>query len=134
MEQQPIAITGMHRSGTSMVTRGLHDAGLLLLGTAADTFIDAADDNPEGFWENAAIVACNEDLLEATGGAWDNPPALPPQGADDPRVAHLFDASNAALAGLRGHQHWGFKDPRALLVLDEWLVQHQSSKREAVLR
>ena len=24
----PIAITGMHRSGTSMITRALHDSGL----------------------------------------------------------------------------------------------------------
>ena len=67
MTHHPIAITGMHRSGTSMITRALHDSGLHLLGTDADEFIDAADDNPEGFWENKAIVACNEDLLEATG-------------------------------------------------------------------
>ncbi len=74
----PIAITGMHRSGTSMITRALHDSGLRLLGTGADQLIEAADDNPEGFWENKAIVDCNEELLEATGGAWDNPPLLPP--------------------------------------------------------
>ena len=47
-----------------MITRGLHDSGLVLLGTEDDVLIEAADDNP-------AIVACNDDLLEATGGAWD---------------------------------------------------------------
>jgi hypothetical protein len=31
----PIAITGMHRSGTSMVTRALHDSGLHLIGSEA---------------------------------------------------------------------------------------------------
>ena len=30
----PIAITGMHRSGTSMITRALHDSGLHLVGPA----------------------------------------------------------------------------------------------------
>ncbi len=53
----PIAITGMHRSGTSMITRGLHDSGLHLIGGAAGALIDAAEDNPEGFWDNKAIVA-----------------------------------------------------------------------------
>jgi hypothetical protein len=111
----------MHRSGTSMITRGLHDAGLHLLGPGAERFIDAADDNPEGFWENAAIVACNDDLLEAAGGAWDNPPALLPQGADDPRVAHVNEAATRALDGLRAHRPWGFKDPRVCLTAAYWL-------------
>ena len=121
MEHRPIAITGMHRTGTSMVTRALHDSGLHLLGTGAEAFIDTAEDNPEGFWENAAIVACNDDLLEAAGGAWDNPPALPPQGADDPRVTAVNEAATAALAGLREHDHWGFKDPRTCLTAAYWL-------------
>ena len=43
----PIAITGMHRSGASMITRGLHDSGLVLLG-GDDVLIEAADDNPSG--------------------------------------------------------------------------------------
>ena len=47
--------------------------------------------------------------------SWDNPPSLPPQGADDPRVAHLVDAAHEALAGLREHEvTWGFKDPADL--------------------
>jgi hypothetical protein len=117
----PIAITGMHRSGTSMITRALHDSGLHLVGTGAEDLVDPAEDNPEGFWENKAIVACNDELLEATGGAWDNPPALPPAAVDDPRVAHVAEASTAALAALAEHDHWGFKDPRTCLTAAYWL-------------
>jgi hypothetical protein len=117
----PIAITGMHRSGTSMITRALHDAGLHLVGTGAEELVDAAEDNPEGFWENKAIVACNDELLEATGGAWDNPPRLPPAAVDDPRVEHVAEASTSALAALREHDHWGFKDPRTCLTAAYWL-------------
>jgi hypothetical protein len=117
----PIAITGMHRSGTSMITRALHDSGLHLVGTSAEELIEAADDNPEGFWENKAIRDCNDELLEATGGAWDNPPVLPPAGVDDPRVAAVADAATAALATLRQHDHWGFKDPRTCLTASYWL-------------
>jgi hypothetical protein len=117
----PIAITGMHRSGTSMITRALHDSGLHLVGTGAEELIEAAEDNPEGFWENKAIRDCNDELLEATGGAWDNPPALPPVAIDDPRVEHLAETATGALAALREHDHWGFKDPRICLTAAYWL-------------
>lgn len=104
-----------------MVTRVLHDAGLHLIGRDTEELISAAEDNPEGFWENRAIVACNDELLEATGGSWDNPPTLPPQGADDPRVASVVEAAETALAGLREHRRWGFKDPRLCLTAPFWL-------------
>lgn len=94
-----------------MITCALHDSGLHLIGSGAEELIDAAEDNPEGFWENKAIVAGNDDLLEATGGAWDNPPDLPPQGVDDPRVSHIAEASTAAIAALSEHEHWGFRTP-----------------------
>ena len=77
-----------------MITRALHDSGLHLIGSGAEELIDAAEDNPEGFWENKAIVACNDELLEATGGSWDNPPDLPPQAVDDPRVADVAEAAH----------------------------------------
>ena len=104
-----------------MVTRALHDSGLHLIGSDAEQFIDAAEDNPEGFWENKAIVACNDELLEATGGAWDNPPSAMPLALDDPRVAHIADSSAAAIAALSEYDHWGFKDPRTCLTAAYWL-------------
>ena len=104
-----------------MITRALHDAGLALVGTSADELKDAADDNPEGFWENKGLVEVNDSLLEACGGAWDHPPELVPQGVDDPRVAHIADAATAALAPLRQHERWGFKDPRSCLTAAYWL-------------
>jgi hypothetical protein len=117
----PIAITGMHRSGTSMITRALHDSGLHLIGSGAEELIDAAEDNPEGFWENKAIVACNDELLEAAGGSWDNPPDLPPMAVDDPRAVHVAGAATAAITALSEHEHWGFKDPRTCLTAGYWL-------------
>lgn len=117
----PIAITGMHRSGTSMITRGLHQSGLHLIGGDADALLEAADDNPEGFWENKAVVTCNDDLLEAAGGSWDNPPALLPMAVDDPRLAAVVEPATAALAGLAENDRWGFKDPRTCLTAAFWL-------------
>jgi len=45
-----VCIAGMHRSGTSMVTRMLNKLGFYLGDTSE--LMEAAADNPEGFWEN----------------------------------------------------------------------------------
>ena len=67
-EAAPVLITGMHRTGTSMVAKALHLAGLYL-GRERD-LIEAAPDNPSGFYEHAGFVRLDDDLLAATGGAW----------------------------------------------------------------
>src|SRR5262245_37878566 len=57
----PICVTGMHRSGTSMVTHLLHVCGLHL---GDESLLKAAaDDNPEGFWEHEEFVGINDELL-----------------------------------------------------------------------
>ena len=53
-------IAGMHRSGTSMVARALHEAGLYL-GEEPD-LMRPGPDNPEGFWERTEVVAVNDAL------------------------------------------------------------------------
>ena len=63
----PVAIAGMHRSGTSMVARLLQQCGLDLGPT--DQLLPPRPDNPEGFWEHAAFVALNDDILTAAGGS-----------------------------------------------------------------
>ena len=34
----------------------------------------AAADNPDGFWEHLRFVKLNDEILNATGAAWDLPP------------------------------------------------------------
>ena len=72
----PICIAGMHRSGTSMLTRLLHLCGLDL--GPADRLLQPAPDNPEGFWESLPFVELNKQLLATLGGAWHTPPLLTP--------------------------------------------------------
>ena len=51
----PVAllVLGMHRSGTSALTRVLNLLGVEL----GDRLMPAGDDNPLGFWEHADVVA-----------------------------------------------------------------------------
>ncbi len=65
MQKTAIIIMGMHRSGTSSV------AGVLSrLGAAAPaTPMEAATDNPRGFFESRLIGELNDRILQA-GGSW----------------------------------------------------------------
>ena len=67
-----VCIAGAHRSGTSMLTRLLHDCGLDL-GPESE-LMPAQTDNPDGFWEHLRFVALNDEVLDTFGGAWDLPP------------------------------------------------------------
>lgn len=54
-----VVVLGMHRSGTSALTRGLKVLGVDL----GDNFWPAASDNEKGFWEAPDIVLFNETIL-----------------------------------------------------------------------
>jgi hypothetical protein len=112
-----VCVTGMHRSGTSMVMSLLHGLGLHV-GSQAD-LMPATASNPDGHWENVHLVDLADALLGALGGGWDCPPA----GVDRSMVAGLGALRHRAIrlkeeVGTR--QPWGWKDPRASLLLPFW--------------
>lgn len=113
----PVCIAGMHRSGTSMVAKALHEAGLDL-GPVAD-LMPPAEENPEGFWEHLDFVELNESLLAAAGGGWDCPPPADVDWSGD-RFADARRRAEAAIAGFAGREPWGWKDPRNALTLPFW--------------
>ena len=62
----PVCITGMHRSGTSMIARILNLCGLYL--GPQDKMMPPKPDNPQGFWENIDLAVLNENILMHLGG------------------------------------------------------------------
>ena len=116
-----VCVTGMHRSGTSMVMSILARAGLHV-GDERDLMPGNAS-NPEGHWENIHVVDLNDAVLSAIGGAWDFPPAGPvpipyPNGT---AWAALRQQAIRVQHELSQTSPWGFKDPRASLVAPFWL-------------
>src|SRR5690242_20012263 len=68
-----VLVLGMHRSGTSALTRMLN-----LLGCALpDELLGANYSNPEGHWESQRAIAINDALLIALGRSWDDIRELP---------------------------------------------------------
>ncbi|HTK16976.1 MAG TPA: glycosyltransferase [Acidimicrobiia bacterium] len=114
----PVAIGGMHRSGTSMTARLLNVMGTYL-GEESD-LVPATSENPEGYWEHTAFVDVNDEILHELGGGWDCPVPLPAGAKGRARLAPLQVRARQAIERLDGHEHWGWKDPRNSLTLPFW--------------
>jgi hypothetical protein len=123
----PVIIIGMHRSGTTMVTRMLQELGL---------FVGAKTDEN---WEPPFFRHVNDWLLTQCGGRWDHPEPIRDL-IDSPRVRELVTdylksyvngPRAASFFGLRGLRRrgreaimsgpWGWKDPRNTFTLPLWL-------------
>ena len=63
-----VMVLGMHRSGTSALTRLLN-----LLGCdPPNNLMPAAESNAHGFWESSPITALNDEILNSAGSRWDD--------------------------------------------------------------
>jgi len=113
-----ILVLGMHRSGTSAVTRVINLLGADLGGD----LLPPAEDNALGFWEHRGIVKIHEELLDALGSSWHSVQPLPAGWlsttaaitARGKLIDTLREFSNAPL--------WAVKDPRLCRLLPLWLL------------
>lgn len=110
----------MHRSGTSLATRLLNLCGLQL--GDPQRLLGARPDNPAGFWENLDFVALDDRILTRLDGAWDCPPTT---AADPAELGDFDESARACVNCARGKDDgpWGWKDPRASLLLPFWTAQ-----------
>jgi hypothetical protein len=68
MRRRAILVAGMHRSGTSALTRMVN-----LLGAALpEDLLPASRGNELGHWEPAKIVELHDKMLESAHSGWDN--------------------------------------------------------------
>ncbi len=112
----PICVAGMHRSGTSLVAKLLHEAGLFL-GPESD-ILPPGEGNTEGHWENVRFIEINDAILELAGGTWDRPPTVETGWQFQLKYDGLFER---AIELVRSFQEpWGWKDPRNSLTLPFW--------------
>ena len=115
--QLGVLVLGMHRSGTSALTRLLALHGIAL----GDALLPAAADNPTGFWEHREVVALHERLLAALGRAWDDPRALPSDWLEHPAAREAQAGIGALLdREFAGHPAWAVKDPRLCRFVPLW--------------
>jgi hypothetical protein len=115
---QPICIIGMHRSGTSMVARLLNLCGVNL--GPEEKLLEASPDNAMGHFEHKGFLEIDDAILRCFGGSWDNPPFLDVGWENDSCLRDLFAQAKGLIDGFKTSALWGWKDPRATLLLPFW--------------
>jgi len=108
--ETPLLITGMHRSGTSLVANFVHHSGVCL----GDDLVKAKPSNPYGHYEDVEILEFQRSILlrEFRHSMWvPEPPRLLEE--DRVRARDLIRARQRK-------PHWGWKEPRTSLFLDFW--------------
>jgi hypothetical protein len=114
-----VIVAGMHRSGTSAITRVVNFLGADI----ASTLLPATPgDNDYGYWESAAVVEIHDQLLRALGSAFDDPFPLPERWLDS---SFARDAQHRLAQEIRkdfdGSRFFVVKDPRITRLLQLWL-------------
>jgi hypothetical protein len=121
----PLIIIGMHRSGTTMITRLLDDCGMFV----------GRDLNEHH--ESRYFLGLNDGVLGAGGGSWERVEPYLASREDAAFLGHTTAALAASLASgfdtgylslpkraalrLGKRFPWGWKDPRTCLVMPQWL-------------
>jgi hypothetical protein len=113
-----VLVIGMHRSGTSALASMLEALGFDT--GAAERLLPADEHNPEGYFEQDAVVAFNDEVFDYLGGAWDCPPLWGPGWADRADLEVFVERLRTLLADLYEGTDYVLKDPRISLLLPLW--------------
>ncbi|WP_218131736.1 glycosyltransferase [Nitrosospira multiformis] len=113
-----IIVLGMHRSGTSAITRGLQVMGVEL----GDNLMPAVENvNAKGFWEDLDIYALNNELLSLLGSDWHHLTAIGLKDVEALRKSGYFaKAVDLLCQKVEKKNVFGFKDPRVAKLLPFW--------------
>ena len=113
-----IVVVGMHRSGTSLVTRGLQAMGVQL---GDNLSVDAAPDNAKGHWEDRDVLELNRRLMRVLALEWDVIGAGDEALMAAPSLMPLVEQARSLVeAKTAGNTAWAFKDPRTARLWPFW--------------
>src|ERR1044071_8512466 len=113
-----VIVLGMHRSGTSAITRGLK----VLRVELGDRLVPAIEGNNEkGFWEDADLNAFNDELLHYLGCNWHTPCPISSLEFERTDLTPFRQRAIELIhSKIEGVQLSGFKDPRLVPLMPFW--------------
>jgi len=111
MQKRVLIITGMHRSGTSLITQWLSKCGL----QTGERLVPGGNGNIEGHFEDIEFLKMHEEILADHN--------LPTSGLTVGHVAQFTVYEKEKLKSIikvkqQLYDQWGWKDPRTCLFLD----------------
>ena len=112
-ERIAILIAGMHRSGTSTLTRVLN-----VVGCASPTDVDPT----AGRWKSGKIVHLNDEILASAGSSWRDWTSFDPQWYASPAAGRFRRRARETLEGAFGDSPFlALDDPRICRLLPFWI-------------
>ena len=113
-----IVVLGMHRSGTSVISRGLQVVGVDL----GDRLMPAMEGvNDKGFWEDIDLNAFNEEILGFLDKSWSSLASIEAHEiAALSRAGYLLRGIELLRQKTNSKSIFGFKDPRVASLLPFW--------------
>jgi glycosyltransferase involved in cell wall biosynthesis len=111
-----IIVLGMHRSGTSAITRGLQALDVNL----GNNLIPPAPGNKKGHYEDAEINKLNIELLDALKSEWHSLSPIPDAAFDQETITPIKLRALELLRYKISEHPFGFKDPRIARLLPFW--------------
>lgn len=115
-----VCILGMHRSGTSMITRSLNLLGVDL-GKDSELIMKGEKFNPKGYWEHREITLRQQQLLKKFSKSWDMQVPLPEKWLESRAIFSLKKRlKQIIIKEFAEKKLWGWKDPRTSLLLPMW--------------
>ncbi|WP_439696376.1 sulfotransferase [Mucilaginibacter sp. AW1-7] len=111
MQKRTLIITGMHRSGTSLITHWLAKCGMQL----GEKMVEPGPGNAEGHFEDVEFLKIHEEILTNHN--------LPRNGLTDGYVDAVSIYEKEKIKSIikvkqQLYYQWGWKDPRTCMFLD----------------
>lgn len=116
-------ILGMHRSGTSALTRILSLAGCSL----PENLIGSTDGNQKGHWESATINEINNAILNSAGSSWQDWGAFSEDWYESPLAGEMTARVSSTISSEFGQSRLCvIKDPRISKIVPIWFEALQA--------
>jgi glycosyltransferase involved in cell wall biosynthesis/SAM-dependent methyltransferase len=115
-----VLVAGMHRTGTSALTRVLSLRGIDL---PRHMFPGIPQDNERGFWESIPLNEADDQFLRSIGSAWDDVSQIAPSVLASDRADAFADKLVEILSAEYGESPlFVVKDPRLCRLVPVWLA------------
>lgn len=116
-----ILVLGMHRSGTSAVSRIINMMGAYF--GPEGSALDANEFNPKGYWERKDVMEMNDALLRSANSIWCRVADFSIDKVTEDAKKEFSPKFNRLLLDMDAHRPWVIKDPRLSLLLPLWRSQ-----------
>ena len=117
LNNQVIIVLGMHRSGTSALTRVLNLHGMEL----GSHLMVPTKDNEVGYWEHQFIVDIHDEILKTLDSTWHNEILIDQWWLKESFQTYRERIKEILLRDFSKCPLWGIKDPRMCRLLPFWL-------------